>query len=378
MKFPLALFFMAALDVVGQTERFYLGTYTDNGLSKGIYTGTLDAQTGRLGAIELAATAKSPTFLALSPDGKNLYAVTANGKGTLATFHTEADGKLTRLNELTTSNVCCHVSVDATGENIFVASCGGGDVEAFQTKADGSLDRQIWTYQYTGSGPNPLRQTKPYAHSIYTYAANRFVYSCDLGTDHIWIFNRIRFSSDPSHDLFAPVARPSATVPPGSGPRHLAFSNDGKFVYVNGEMGLNVTTFARNPDTGMLAGLQTIPTLSPDVDTNDMTSAEIFVHPSGKWLYVSNRDVAQPSRGRDSIAVYAIGVDGMLTWRQNFIVPVQVPRGFHIDPTGQWLIVGGQSDNKIAVLKIDAATGNLSDTSQTATVGAPVCVVFRR
>jgi 6-phosphogluconolactonase len=237
-------------------------------------------------------------------------------------------------------------------------------VAAFQTKPDGYLDQRTAFIQLTGSGPNPQRQSKPYLHSIYANPGNRFVYACDLGTDNIWLFD---FDAGSGALTLAP--QPAGKVPPGSGSRHLALSPDGRFAYVNGEMGLNVTAFARNAGNAALTALQTIPVLPEGAATNGVSTAEIFCHPSGKWLYVSNR-------GRGSIAVFAIGDDGKLTWRQDAPAQVKVPRGFGIDPTGRWLIVGGQSDNQIVVLKIDDATGRLSVTDQSATVGSPVCVTF--
>jgi 6-phosphogluconolactonase len=366
MKSFFSLLFLTGFTAIAVAEpvRFYLGTYTNNPWSKGIYTGTLDTRTGKLGPIELATTAASPSFLALSPDGRFLYAVEEMNHGSVAAFRTGADGRLIPLNELPSGKGGCHVSVDATGRNVFVANYDGGSVAAFQTKPDGYLDQRTAFIQLTGSGPNPQRQSKPYLHSIYANPGNRFVYACDLGTDNIWLFD---FDAGSGALTLAP--QPAGKVPPGSGSRHLALSPDGRFAYVNGEMGLNVTAFARNAGNAALTALQTIPVLPEGAATNGVSTAEIFCHPSGKWLYVSNR-------GRGSIAVFAIGDDGKLTWRQDAPAQVKVPRGFGIDPTGRWLIVGGQSDNQIVVLKIDDATGRLSVTDQSATVGSPVCVIF--
>ena len=362
---PALVLLLAGGSALAEPVRFYLGTYTDTPLSAGIYSGTLDTRTGRLGPLELAARAKSPSFVALSPDRRSLYALTANGGGTVAAFRIAPDGRLTPLNELPSGSVGCHVSVDATGRTVFLASYNAGTVSAFQTKPDGSLDRRTAFHQFTGTGPNPQRQTQPHLHSMYADAANRHVYACDLGTDHVWVYDL-----NAAAGTLTPATPPAALVPPGSGPRHLAFSPDGRFAYVNGEMGLNVTTFAHDPETGALTALETVPTLPPGAATNGVTTAEIVVHPSGRWLYLSNR-------GCGTIAVYARGADGKLTWRQHAPAGVKVPRGFGLDPTGHWLIVGGQDDNKIVVLKIDEQTGELSATDQSAAVGAPVCVVFQ-
>jgi len=322
--------------------------------------------------LELAAAASNPSFLAQAPDGKFLYAVTSTNGGSVAAFRVADDGRrLDWLNALPSGSGGCHVSVDASGKNVFVANYGGGSVASFRTQADGSLAPLVSLFRATGSGPNPQRQTKPYLHSIYAGPGNHRVYACDLGTDSIWIFN---LAADTG--ALTPVNPTVAKVPPGSGPRHLAWHPNGRFAYVNGEMGMNVTALQLDGETGALTAFQTLPTLPAGVDTNGMTTAEIICHPSGKWLYVSNRDVAD--HGRDSIAVYAIGADGKLTWQQDAPAGVKVPRGLGLDPAGQWLIAAGQNDNRIVVLKVDAATGKLSATDQTASVGSPVCVVFAK
>jgi 6-phosphogluconolactonase len=369
MKSILALLLLASFTACAQIERFYVGTYTDKSPSRGIYTGTLDADTGKLGPLELASPAKNPSFLALAPDGKFLYAIAATNGGSVAAYRVENDGHLTWLNDLPAGSGGCHVAVDATGKNVFVANYGGGSVASFQTQTNGALAKRTALIPFNGAGPDPQRQSKPYAHSTYTDAGNRHLYACDLGTDSVWLFDW-----NAATGTLKPANPPAAKVPPGSGPRHLAFTPDQAFAYVNGEMGMNVTAFARDPQTGALTARQTLSTLPPDVDANGLTTAEIFCHPSGKYLYVSNRDVI--GHGRDSLAVYAVGADGTLTWLQNAPAGVKVPRGFNLDPTGRWLVVGGQGDNQITVHKIDAATGRLSPTGQTAAVGAPVCVIF--
>ena len=371
MKFLPGMIFLAAFSVAAQSERFYLGTYTDKAGSRGIYTGTLDADTGHLGKLELAAAVPSPSFLALTPDGKFLYANTPVNGGSVAAFRVETNGQLTALNTLPAGGGGCHVAVDATGRNVFVANYSSGSLTSFHTKTDGSLAAEISRLRLTGSGPNAERQNHPYLHSSYVDVANRHLFACDLGSDNVWIFNL-----DAGSGKLTPANPPAAKVPPGSGPRHLAFSPDERFASVNGEMGMNVTVFAHDAATATLTAIQTVSTLPPEVNPTGMTTAEIFYHPSGKWLYVSNRDVA--GKGRDSLTMLAVGADGRLTRRQNFPAAVKIPRGFALDARGRWLIVGGQQDNQIAVLKVDAATGELSATGQTANVGAPVCVIFAR
>ena len=367
MKSLLFLLTFAGSAVAAPLERFYLGTYPGGPVRDGIYTGTLDARTGKLGRLELAAT-NAANFLALTVNGKYLYANTGGKVPDLLAYRVEPDGLLTLLNQLPSGNGTCHVSVDAAGGHVFVANYSGGDVAGFLT-TNGSLNSRDSILHFEGSGPNPKRQNHPYLHATYLDSGNRHLYACDLGTDRVWIFDY-----DARSGKLTPAHPPSAQVPPGSGPRHLAFSPDEKFVYVNGEMGLNVTAFGRAPDTGALTAVQTVSTLPPAAETNGLSTAEIFCHPSGQWLYVSNRDTS--GKGNDSLAVFAIGKDGRLTRLQNSPAQVKVPRGFGIDPSGQWLIVGGQMDHQLAVHKIDVATGKLSFTGQTAEVNSPVCVIF--
>lgn len=370
MKAIFALLLLTSLNAVAQTERFYVGGHTDGSPSQGIFVGSLDAKTGKLGPVKLAAPALNPNFLALAPGEKVLYAVTSANRGSVSSFKVADDGGLSLLSDFPSGNGC-HVAVDATGQNVFMANYGEGSISSFRAQTNGALAKRVSLIRFAGSGPDKERQTHPYAHSTYTDAGNNHLYACDLGSDRVWVFEL-----DAATGTLTLANPPSASVPSGSGPRHLAFSLDQSFAYVNGEMGMNVTAFVHDSKTGVLTVLQTVSTLLPSAEKDGVTTAEIFCHPSGKWLYVSNRDVS--GRGRDSIAVLAIGADGKLTWLQNAPAGVKVPRSFNIDPTGRWMIAAGQDDNQIVVLKLDAATGKLSSTDQHAAVPAPQCVLFAK
>ena len=346
---------------------FYIGTYTKPGGSEGIYAATLDTETGKLGPVKLAGKAASPSYLAMSPDGKFLYAAIEDGEGAVAAFAVGAGAKLTALNQKPSGGSgTCHISTDATGRTVLAANYGGGNIAGFRVKDDGSLGERSAFVQYEGTGPNKERQEKPHAHSIATDPANKLVYSCDLGTDHIWIFQ-----FDPKTGTLTPNNPASDKVPPGAGPRHFAIHPNGRFAYVNNEMGLSVTAFTRDAANGALTAIQTLPSLPAGTPPEGVSTAEAFCHPTGKWLYVSNR-------GHNTIAVYAIAEDGKLTWIENANAQVKVPRGFAIDPSGKWLIAAGQEDNKLAVLKIDATTGHLTPAGSTAEVSMPVCILFAR
>jgi 6-phosphogluconolactonase len=349
----------------------YFGTYTGAN-SKGVYVSRFDSDTGKLSAPELAAEIKNPTFLAVAPGGNFLYAVSEvdkiDGKPTGAVDAFELDAKSGRLTSLNRQNSGgsgpCHIAVDATGKCLLVANYGGGSIAALPINADGSLGEAATKIQYSGSGVNTNRQAGPHAHFILPSPDNRFVLNCDLGLDKVFIYHL-----DASDAKLSPGDPPFTTVAPGSGPRHLVFSADGKFVYVLNEMGGTITAFTYNATNAAMAEVQTISTLPKDFSGVN-TSAEIVLHPSGKFLYASNR-------GYDSITVFAVDEkSGRLTLVEYQSTQGRVPRHFTIDPTGRWLLAENQSSNSVVVFAIDPATGKLKPTGQTISVGAPVCAVF--
>lgn len=346
--------------------RFFVGTYTKNAPGQGIHTGLLDTETGRLQEIKLACAANDPNFLAVSPDGKTVYASMENNGGAVGAFATGPDGTLRPLNiQPAEGRSTCHVWTDAQGKNVLAANYTGGSIITFPVNPDGSLAPRSAFVQFSGSGADPKRQTAPHAHAIYTSPDDRFAYACDLGTDKVW-----SFAFDPANGSLTPTNPPAGETPPGSGPRHLAFHPSGRHVYVTNEMGLSVTTFARDPETGRLTPIRTERTVAGDESPDGgVTTAEILMHPSGKWLYVSNR-------GTDTIAVFAVDENGIPSRIQIAPAGVALPRGMAVDPTGKWIITAGQKDNRIAVLKIDPGTGLLTPTDHSAEIPFPVCVVF--
>ncbi len=342
---------------------FYLGTYTDHSDSQGIYVGTLDTVTGHLSALKLAVAEKDPNFLAISPDHQFLFAALKDG---VESFKIQPDATLKAINTRTISGSdICHVGVDRTGRALFVANYGGGSISSFPVDDEGKIGEVASTMTFIGHGPNPKRQQRPFAHSVYTDPLNAFLYVCDLGTDDVWCFKL-----GPGAKL-TPADPPSGKVPPGSGPRHLAFNADGSLVYVVNEMGVSTSVFSRDSTTGALTLRDTVSNVWPGDPISGTTAAEIVLHPSGKWLYVSNRDA-----GHDTISVFAIDGKGGLKLVQSVPSPVKWPRSFGIDPTGHWIIAAGQNDNMISELQVDPATGHLTPTNASAMVGSPVCVLF--
>lgn len=342
-------------------ERLYFGTYTGKSGSKGIYTAVLDSASGGLSDFRLAGEAASPSYLALSPDGRTLFACEEAANGQVAAFRVEKNASLTRLGEQATrGRGTCHVSVDAAGRHVLAANYGGGSIAVLPVAADGSLEPASDTRAFTGSGPDPKRQDKPYAHSVFTSRDDRFVYACDLGTDEIRIF---KYEAGTLTDL------PAAKVPPGSGPRMLAFSEDQRHVWVVNEMGLSVTTFARDSETGALTAQQTLPVLPDGAPVENCKSAALRLHPNGQWLYAS-------TRGTDTLTAFSVGEDSQLAVLQNIAPGVKTPRDFAIDPSGRWLVVAGQDDNQLRVLAVDPATGRLAPTGHGLQVPNCVNVLF--
>jgi 6-phosphogluconolactonase len=254
--------------------------------------------------------------------------------------------------------------VDPTGKCLLVANYGSGSIAALPIQADGTLTKPGAVIQHQGSSVNPQRQAGPHAHFITPDPANRFALTCDLGLDQVLVYRL-----DPAKSLLAANDPPFAAVKPGAGPRHLAFDPSGRFVFLINQMGSTLTAFAYEADGGVLKELQTLSTL-PKEFTGISYCAEVQVHPSGKFIYGSNR-------GHDSIAAFGFDpASGKLTCLQHQPTQGRTPRHFVIDPTGQWLLAENQNSDSIVVFHLDSKTGRLSPAGHTVSVGAPVCAVF--
>jgi 6-phosphogluconolactonase len=352
---------------------FYVGTYTEEGSkSKGIYAYRYDGATGEITALGLAAETTNPSFVALHPNGKFLYAVNEVGNykgpnsGGVSAFSIDhATGKLTFLNEVASRGADpCYITVDRTGKFVLVANYTGGSVAVFPVLTDGRLGEASSFVQHTGHGPNAERQEGPHAHSIDLSPDNRFAMVDDLGLDEVLVYK-----FDGAKGTLTANDPAFTKVDAGAGPRHFALHPSGKFAYVVAEMGHTVTAFSNDAANGRLQVLQTISTLPADFKgRND--DAEIVVHPSGKFLYASNR-------GDDSIVIYAIdGSKGTLTQVGKVSTGGKEPRNFEIDPTGKLLFAENQKSDNVVVFRIDQKTGQLAPTGKVLDVGAPVCLRF--
>lgn len=347
----------------------YVGTYTGKG-SKGIYRFDLEPASGKLNSRALAGETANPSFLAIHPNRRFLYAVgevadfSGKKSGTVSAFTIDPKtGDLALLNRQPSEGVGpCYIVVDRAGKHVLAANYGGGSACVLPVGADGRLGAATGFTQHKGSGTNPQRQEAPHAHSINLDAANRFAFVADLGLDKVFVYRY-----DAAKGTLTPNDPPAAEVAPGAGPRHFAFHPDGRHAYVINELNSTVTPFAYDPERGVLKALPSVSTLPPGYRGNT-TTAEVQVHPSGKFLYGSNR-------GHDSIAVFALdprpGAPRLVAHQTHHI---KTPRNFGIDPTGTYLIVANQDGNSLVVFRIDPASGKLTRTGHEAEVPVPVCV----
>ena len=351
----------------------YVGTFKREP-SKGIYAWRFDENTGKMDSLGLVADTMRPTFVELHPNEKFLYAVsrpTATDRQNigvaLAYSINPKTARLTLLNTFPTRGIDpAYVSVDLSGRNLMVANFGSnrgdGCVSVFPIKLDGSLADASDTITYSGSSVHPQRQTGPHAHAINVSPDNRFVLVADLGLDKIFVY---RFDSEKGK--LTPNDPPFVTLVPGAGPRHFVFHPNGRFLYVVNELNSTLTIFKWSRAT--LKQVQTISTL-PVEFTGPNSAATLQIHPTARFLYVSNR-------GADSIAVFSINAkDGTLTPVEFVSAQGKTPGSFRIDPSGSWLIVANQSSDSLVVFRIDVQTGKLQATGQSYQVGTPSCVRF--
>ena len=353
----------------------YIGTYT-GAKSKGIYSSRLDLKSGALSPPVLAAESANPSFIAIHPTRDFLYAVneigTFEGKpsGSVSAFSiNRTAGTLTALNrQPSVGGGPAHLTVDHGGKNILVANYGGGSVAVLPIGGDGTLKPATAFIQHAGSSVNPDRQKEPHAHSVNVDSSDRIAYVADLGLDKVMIYRL-----DAATGALTANDPAFAAAQPGAGPRHLSIHPQGGFAYVINELQNSVTAFARDSARGGLTPLQTISTLPADQKAApNYSTAEVLVHPSGKFLYGSNR-------GHDSICVFTIDQKtGRLTFVETVPTQGSTPRGFGIDPSGAYLVAGNQRSDSVVVFRVDQQSGRLTPTGSKIEVGAPVSFKFVR
>lgn len=350
----------------------YFGTYT-RGESKGIYRAKLDRSTGALTDLQLAAELVNPSFLALHPKLPRLYACGevggfAGGKGgaVSALAIDEASGRLTLLNQQSSGGAGpCHLSVDPAGRNVLVANYGGGSVAALPLDDEGRLKEPSAVVQHSGSSVHPTRQKGPHAHSVNLSPDGRFAFVADLGLDKLMIY---RFDS--AVGGLSANDPPNAAMAPGAGPRHFAMHPSGRFAFVINELNSTITSLAYDAASGGFRAIDSVSTLPDEFDGRN-TTAEVVVHPSGRFVYGSNR-------GHDSIAVFALDeTTGRLTARGQTPCGGRTPRNFAIEPSGRFLLAANQDSDNVVVFRIDPENGALKAAGVELKAPTPVCVRFR-
>ena len=351
----------------------YYGTYTRE-TSKGIYRSRFSPSTGKLSAPELAAELREPSFLAIHPSQNYLYAVSEvndfsdDESGSINAYSLDrSSGRITLLNTVSTrGSAPCHLDVDQTGKAVVVANYGSGSVASFAINADGGLNESSSFIQHEGSSAHP-RQAGPHAHSSDFSPDNRFLITSDLGMDQVLVYR-----ADPSNATITPNDPPHVQVEAGSGPRHFAFHPNGRYAYVINELALTVTAFNWDAAAGALDPIETVSTLPDGADGDNFSTAEIEVHPSGKFLYGSNR-------GHDTIAVFSIDESsGKIELLENASTQGKTPRHFAIGPEGRYLFAANQSSDSVVLFEIDQQSGRLSPTGNVVELDAPVCLKFVR
>ena len=349
----------------------YVGTYTGSG-SRGIYRFEFDPSSGAATAPVLAGESDNPSFLAVHPNGRVLYAVSELASfggaptGAVSAFAIDpASGKLTRLNQQPSGGADpCYVAVDRAGRNVLVANYTAGTVSVLPLSADGYLRPASTIRQQAGTGPNKARQEGPHAHQIVLDAAEAFAFALDLGADRIFVY---RYGA--ASGTLEPDDPKAAVLAPGSGPRHLAWHPSGKIAYVISELGSTVTAFRYDAGRGALDAFQTVTTL-PAGFSGPNKAAEVAVSPDGRFLYASNR-------GDDSLAVFSIdATSGTLTASDRVPAGGRAPRHFAIDTSGRWLLVANEDSDSVTFFRLDSASGRPSPIGRPLVLSKPVCVLL--
>lgn len=347
-------------------ELLYVGTYTADDRSDGIYLLRMDRRSGQLRSVGSVNAGANPSFLAIHPNAKALYAVNEVESGAVSAFAIMSDtGALTRLDEAPSEGSApCFVSVDKSGRVVLVANYDGGSVALLPIKTDGAVAPATSVVRHSGHGSNAERQSQPHAHCIVADPSNRFALAADLGADRVFVYRL-----DPDGKSLRHVEGGDAVMRAGAGPRHLAFHPTLPLVFVANELDSTVVTLRFDAERGALSPQETRSTL-PAGWTATNYPADIHITPTGRTLYVSNR-------GHNSLAVFSVAEStGALSLAQVIATDGDWPRNFTLDPTGRWLLVANQKSNSIVVFSRDVESGTLTPTGQRIALPSPVCLRF--
>jgi 6-phosphogluconolactonase len=356
------------------TTFVYVGAYTGPGRAEGITVYRMEPGSGALTHVQTVGGIDNPSFLALDPGQRFLYAVSEvqdpGGRtgGAVSAFAVDpATGQLSFLNRQPSHGAGpCHVSVHQSGKYAFVANYGSGHVAALPIGDDGRLGEATAVVEHAGTGPIPRRQAGPHAHFISPDPTGALVLANDLGTDRVMVYRLDRAAG-----ALVPNELPFAQERSGAGPRHLAFHPNGRFVFVLNEIDSTLSAFAYDAERGALRIVQTASTLPEDFSGSNST-AQVVMHPSGRFIYGSNR-------GHDSIVIFGVdGETGRMTYVGHEPTQGKTPRNFNLDPSGTLLLAANQNTHTIVAFRIDQDSGRLTATGQVTETPSPVCIVFRQ
>lgn len=370
MKFILLFLFallLSGMPVLAKKHILYVGTYT-KGKADGIFVYSFNIHSGKLTDLKTPAVANNPSFLTISENKRYLYAVSeisdpeADG-GWVCSFRIEKEGKLTPINQVATHGADpCHVTLSPDNKKLVACNYSGGSISLFNVLPDGSLSDLVQKVQHVGSGPFPVRQTEPHAHSSRFDEKGKLLYVADLGIDEVKMYS-VTSGDNP----LLPDPQPPINLVKGSGPRHLEFSADGNFIYVINELNSTITVLIKYG--GIWKEIQSIKTL-PKGFTGENWCADIHLSQDGRFVYGSNR-------GHNSISVFKRNkISGKLEMIQTISVEGNWPRNFTIDPTGRFVLVANERSNDITVFKIDDTSGKLTYTGIKVQNQSPVCLQF--
>jgi len=358
----IALFTLTAK---AQTQDYHLviGTYTAPGMSKGIYVYDFNTANAVFKEETVEKNVINPSFLAVTKDRKFIYAVNEDGdkSGVSAFSFDVANGKLDFLNKQDAKGTDpCYLIAD--DKNVLIANYSSGSIAVFGRDASGALTPAKQVVQHTGSGIDTARQKGPHVHMVRFTPDHKYIVSNDLGEDRVYFYT---YNKDADENVL--TLKNSVDVKPGSGPRHIVFSSNGKFAYLIQEMHADVTVFSYND--GNLKKIQQTNLATPGFKGQNGGS-DIQFSADGKFLYISNRGDA------NTITTFAVGGNGKLLRKGQMSTGGKGPRAFVIDPSGNWLLMGHQQSNDIVIFKRNKVTGELSNTGKKIAIGAPVCFVF--
>lgn len=364
-SFGLLVLFSTSLNSQNNRSTLFIGTYTNTCSSKGIYIYDFDTQTADFTLKATSDSIINPSFLTISEDKKNLYSVNENGDAsTVSAFGYDSNMETLQFLNLQNSKGSDPCSIIQDQKNVLIANYSGGSIEVFGKNPDGSLTESKQLIQLFGKSINPRRQEKPHAHMVQFSSNKKYVLVTDLGTDKVNVY---KYNKDSKNNVL--TIKESYRVKEGSGPRHLTFSKNGKFMYLLQELDATLTVFRF--ESGKLEKIQETKLVKPDFDGKN-GAADIHLSPDGYYLYATNRGTA------NEITCFNILKNGKVKFKFSKSTIGESPRNFAIDPNGNYLLVANQKSNAITIFRINKLTGDLLDTDKKIDICEPVCLVFTK